>query len=95
MPMTRPESIATVNKAPLAAKVTAPAKPAPAPAAKAAPAPAKAAPPAATAPAKAAATTEHLCEDCGKTPDQTTFPRKGDWISKVCRACRKVRGLRP
>lgn len=89
MPMTRPEPIAAVNKAPLAAKVTAPAKPAPAPA------PAKAAPPAATAPAKPAATTEHLCEDCGKTPDQTTFPRKGDWISKVCRACRKVRGLRP
>lgn len=93
MPMTRPEPVAAVNKVPLAAKATAPAKPAPA--AKAAPAPAKATPPAATAPAKPAATTEHVCEDCGKTPDQTTFPRKGDWISKVCRACRKVRGLRP
>lgn len=38
---------------------------------------------------------EHRCEDCNKTEAETTFPRKGDWVSKVCRSCRKARGLRP
>jgi hypothetical protein len=60
--------------------------------------PATKAAPKATAKAEAkapAADGEHRCEDCNKTADETTFPRKGDWISKVCRACRKSRGLRP
>jgi hypothetical protein len=38
---------------------------------------------------------QHRCDDCGKTEEETTFPRKGDWVSRVCRACRKTRGLRP
>jgi hypothetical protein len=84
-PAVRPEST-PVAKAPVPKAEPAPKPEAKSPAAKAKPE---------AKPSAPAADGEHRCDDCGKTEAETTFPRKGDWVSRVCRSCRKSRGLRP